>query len=338
MAHRQTHNTTRTAGSTRRSLLAASMALPFVAGPAWSASGEYPDRPIRLVVPLGPGGVSDIMGRLIAEHAGKLLGQPIVVDNRPGAGGVIGSSVVAQAPADGYNLLLGTIGTLAISPSMTAKMPYDADTAFAPVSLLAGSNFAIIANPALPVRNLPELIAYAKERPGKLNYGSAGNGSTLHLGMELLKSMTGIDIVHVPYKSSGQVTAAVLAGEVQIGMPDLPSTLPFVQADKVRLLALTGPKGEATLPGVRTVAQSGVDGFEIVAWLGLMAPAQTPQPIIDKLNQATVAALNSGPMQQSIAKLVAWPMPSTPQEFSRHLRDERAKWDAVVKRSGVRMS
>ena len=146
MVHRQTHNTTRAAGSTRRSVLAASMALPFVAGPAWSASGDYPDRPIRLVVPLGPGGVSDIMGRLIAEHAGKLLGQPIVVDNRPGAGGVIGSSVVAQAPADGYNLLLGTIGTLAISPSMTVKMPYDPDTAFTPISLLAGSNFAIIAN------------------------------------------------------------------------------------------------------------------------------------------------------------------------------------------------
>lgn len=156
--------------------------------------------------------------------------------------------------------------------------------------------------------------------------------------MELLKSRTGIDIVHVPYKSSGQVTAAVLAGEIQIGMPDLPSTLPFVQADKVRLLALTGPKGEAALPGVLTVAQSGVKDFEIVAWLGLMAPANTPQAIIDKLNQATVAALNSDEMQQSLTKLKAWPMPSTPQEFTRHLQGERAKWDAVVKSSGIRMS
>lgn len=338
MAHQLTNNANHPAGPTRRSILAAGMALPFVAGPAWSATENYPDHPIRLVVPLGPGGVSDIVGRLIAEHAGKRLGQPIVVDNRPGAGGVIGSSVVAQATADGYTLLLGTIGTLAISPSMTVKMPYDADTAFTPISLLAGSNFAIIANPALPVRNLQELIAYAKQRPGQLNYGSAGNGSTLHLGMELLKSRTGIDIVHVPYKSSGQVTAAVLAGEIQIGMPDLPSTLPFVQADKVRLLALTGPKGEAALPGVLTVAQSGVKDFEIVAWLGLMAPANTPQAIIDKLNQATVAALNSDEMQQSLTKLKAWPMPSTPQEFTRHLQGERAKWDAVVKSSGIRMS
>lgn len=321
----------------RRSLVAAVLGVPFVSPLAWGATEAFPTKPLRLVVPLAPGGATDTVGRLIADHAGKRLGQPIVVDNRAGAGGIIGSSAVAQAPGDGYTLLFGTIGSLAVSPSMTAQMPYDTDTAFAPVSLATGSHFALICNPSLPISNLQELIAYAKGKSGALSYASAGNGSMLHLGMELLKAMTGIDVVHVPYKSSAQVMVAVMSGEVQMGMPDLPSALPLIRAERVRVLAVTGPKRAASLSNIPTLAEAGVNGFELVSWLGVLAPRATPHHIVHKLNQAVVTALRGDEAQKSLAAMDAWTYASTPDEFDKYLRSERTKWDAIVKRSGVRM-
>lgn len=323
---------------TRRAFVAAALTLPLMPQLAWGATETFPTKPIRLIVPLAPGGATDIVGRLVAEHAGKRLGQAIVVDNRPGAGGIIGSSGVAQAPGDGYTLLFGTIGTLAVSPSMTSQMPYDADRAFSPVSLVSGSHFAMVSNPELPVKNLQELIAYAKSKPGTLSYGSAGNGSMLHLAMEMLKSMSGIDIVHVPYKSSSQVIVAVMSGEVQLGMPDMPSALPLVKSERVRMLAVSGPKRASSLPQIPTIAESGVRGFEVVSWLGVLAPASTPRAVIDKLNQAVVAGLRGEDAQKSLASLDAWTYASSPEEFDKYLRNERIKWDAIVKRSGVRMN
>lgn len=324
-------------GLGRRSLVAATLGLPFSSQLAWGSSDAFPSKPLRLVVPLAPGGATDTVGRLVAEHAGKRLGQPMVVDNRAGAGGIIGSSAVAQASGDGYTLLFGTIGSLAVSPSMTAQMPYDTDTAFAPVSLATGSHFALICNPTLPVNSLQDLVTYAKSKPGALSYASAGNGSMLHLGMEMLKSMTGIDVVHVPYKSSAQVMVAVMSGEVQMGMPDLPSALPLARAERVRVLALTGPKRAPSLPQIPTVAEAGVSGFELVSWLGVLAPASTPRAIVLKLNQAVVSGLRSDEAQKALAGLDAWTYASTPDEFAKYLRSERTKWDSIVKRSGVRM-
>jgi len=323
---------------TRRAFVAAALTAPLMPKLAWGASETFPNKPLRLIVPLAPGGATDIVGRLVAEHAGKRLGQAIVVDNRPGAGGIIGSSAVAQAPGDGYTLLFGTIGTVAVAPSMTSQMPYDADRAFSSVSLVSGSHFALVSNPGLAVKNLQELIAYAKSKPGTLSYGSAGNGSMLHLAMEMLKSMTGIDIVHVPYKSSSQVMVAVMSGEVQLGMPDMPSALPLVKSERVRMLAVTGPKRASSLPQIPTVAESGVSGFEVVSWLGVLAPASTPRPVIDKLNQAVVSGLRGEEAQKSLAALDAWTYASSPEEFDKYVRNERTKWDAIVKRSGVRMN
>jgi tripartite-type tricarboxylate transporter receptor subunit TctC len=327
----------RDGGLRRRQWLAAGAAWACAASTGRAVADSFPSRPLRLVVPLAPGGATDIVGRLLAEHAGRRLGQPIVVDNRPGAGGIIGSAGIAQGPADGYHLLFGTIGTLAVSPSMTAQMPYDADRAFSPVTLATGSHFAVVAHPGLGVQSLQALIARAKEKPGALSYGSAGNGSMLHLGMELLKSLTGIDIVHVPYKSSAQVMVALMSGEVHLGMPDLPSALPQAKAERVRVLAVTGPQRSASLPQVPTMAESGVAGFELVSWLGVLAPAATPRPIVERLNQAMVEALRSDEAQRALVALDAWTYASSPEEFDKFLRAERTKWGAIVQRAGVRM-
>lgn len=314
------------------------LATCFAAAATAAAASEFPSRPIRLVVPLAPGGTTDIVARVVAEHAGRQLGQPIVVDNRPGAGGTIGSHAVASAPADGYTILMGTIGTLAVLPSINRKLPYDSDNAFAPVSLVSGGQFALVVHPSVPATNLQQFVKHVRSHPGALSYGSAGNGSTLHLGMELLKSLTSTDMVHVPYKGSGPMVMALAAGEVKAGLPDVPSALPFIKAGKLRAIAVTGSKRALVAPEIPTVAESGVPDYELVVWLGILAPAGTPKPVIHTLNAAIVHALKDPSVREQLARIDTTVYASSPEEFAAFLKRERAKWDPIVKASGATMN
>jgi tripartite-type tricarboxylate transporter receptor subunit TctC len=300
-------------------------------------ASDFPVRPIRLIAPLAPGGVTDMVARILADRAGRYLGQPMIVENRPGAGGLVGSAAVASAPPDGYTVLMGTIGTLAVSPSMYAKMPYDTDRDIVPVSLVAGGQFVLAVHPSFPARTFEEFIRYAKARPGELNYGSAGNGSTLHLGMELLNTMAGLKISHIPYKGSGPMVAALAGGEIPIGLPDLPSALPFVKSDRLRMLAVTSTVRAAIAPDVPTIAESGLKDYEVVVWLGVLAPAGTPRPIIDKLNDSIVKALRDKDIVDRLAEVDMRIYASTPEDFGKFLKAERAKWDPIVKASGARI-
>lgn len=320
----------------RRHLIAAlaTSALAFLGAPAASAQ-EFPSRPIKLVAPLAPGGATDLVARVLAERAGKILGQPMVVENRPGAGGTVGSALVVQSPPDGHTLLMGTIGTLAISPAMYPKMPYDTDRDLTPVALVAGGQFALVVHPSFPARNFEEFLEQARAQPGKINYGSAGNGSTLHLGMELLASMAGLRLTHVPYKGSGPLVTALAAGEVQVGLPDVPSVMQFVRSGRLRALAVTGMQRDPTLPDVPTVTESGIRGYDVVVWLGVMAPARTPPEIINRLNEAMVRALREPEVSARLKEFGMQVYASSPSEFARFLSAERAKWEPIVKSSGA---
>lgn len=320
----------------RRHLIAAlaTGTLAFLGAPAASAQ-EFPSRPIKLVAPLAPGGATDLVARVLAERAGKILGQPMVVENRPGAGGTVGSALVVQSPPDGHTLLMGTIGTLAISPAMYPKMPYDTDRDLTPVVLVAGGQFALVVHPSFPARNFEEFLEQARAQPGKINYGSAGNGSTLHLGMELLASMAGLQLTHVPYKGSGPLVTALAAGEVQVGLPDVPSVMQFVRSGRLRALAVTGMQRDPTLPDVPTVTESGIRGYDVVVWLGVMAPARTPPEIIKRLNEAMVRALREPEVSARLKEFGMQVYASSPSEFARFLSAERAKWEPIVKSSGA---
>ncbi len=320
----------------RRHLIAAlaTGTLAFLGAPAASAQ-EFPSRPIKLVAPLAPGGATDLVARVLAERAGKILGQPLVVENRPGAGGTVGSALVVQSPPDGHTLLMGTIGTLAISPAMYPKMPYDTDRDLTPVVLVAGGQFALVVHPSFPARNFEEFLEQARAQPGKINYGSAGNGSTLHLGMELLASMAGLQLTHVPYKGSGPLVTALAAGEVQVGLPDVPSVMQFVRSGRLRALAVTGMQRDPTLPDVPTVTESGIRGYDVVVWLGVMAPARTPPEIIKRLNEAMVRALREPEVSARLKEFGMQVYASSPSEFARFLSAERAKWEPIVKSSGA---
>ncbi len=316
----------------------AALAATLAVGLACAASAQdFPTRPIRLIAPLAAGGVTDMAARLLAERAGKYLGQPMVVENRPGAGGLVGSGLVASAPADGYTILMGTIGTLAVSPSMYKKMPYDTDKDLIPVSLVAGGQFALAVHPSLPARSFGEFLEYVKARPGELNYGSAGNGSTLHLGMEMLNSMAGLKITHVPYKGTGPMVAALAGGEIQIGLPDLPSALPFARSDRVRILAVTSGSRAQVMPEIPTIAESGLKDFDVVVWLGVMAPAGTPRVVVEKLNSAIVQALKDKDIADRLAEVDMKVFASSPEQFGTFIKRERAKWDPIVKSSGAQI-
>lgn len=315
----------------RRLLMAAGLAT--VAMPVSSQS--FPSRPLRLVVPLAPGGATDIVSRALADKLGSILGQPVVVENRAGAGGTVGSQAVASATPDGYTLLMGTVGTLAVSPSMYRKLPYDTDRDLTPVTLVSSGNFALVVPPTLAATNLRELIELARSKPGELNYGSAGNGSMLHLGMELFNRGAGLKTTHVPYKSSGQLVTALMASEIQLGLPDLPSVLQQIRAGRLRILAVAGASRDPLLPEVPTIAESGVSNAEISSWLGVMAPASTPEAVLGRLNAAVNQALQAPDLVTRLSEAGMRPAGSSIAEFRSFLASERSKWDGVVKAAGV---
>jgi tripartite-type tricarboxylate transporter receptor subunit TctC len=306
-------------------------------GAASSALAElYPSRPIRLLVPFAPGGGGDVVGRTIAQRLSEQLGKPIVIDNRGGAGGTLGVDLAAKAAPDGYTVLLGNVGPLALSPALYAKLPYDTLRDFAPVSLIASFPNILVANPNLPFKSVQELVAYAKSRPGKLNFASAGSGTSTHLAGELFKSVAGIDVVHVPYKGGAAAITDVIGGQVAYYFGTLPSSLPLARAGKLRALGVTSLQRSPAAPDVPTIAESGYRGFEMAAWYGLLVPAGTPRDIIAKLNAATLATLALPDVKERLAQDGSDPMGSTPTQFGAYIKSEIAKWSGVVRAANIK--
>ena len=278
-----------------------------------------------------------MLARAAAQKLTETLGQAVVVDNRPGAGGNIGAELVAKSPPDGYTLLMGTVGTHAINPSLYPKMPYDHVRDFAPVILVAGVPNVLEINPALPVNSVQELIAYAKANPGKLNFASSGNGTSIHLSGELFKTMTGVQMTHVPYKGSAPALQDLVGGQVQLMFDNLPPSLALIKAGKLKPLAVTSKERAAVLPDVPTLAESGLPGFEASSWFGLLAPAGTPQPVIASLNAEIAKWLATPEAKEKLLAQGAIAVGGTPEDFARHIAAETAKWQKVVKESGAKI-
>ena len=314
-------------------LLGSAAVWPLAARGEDSAAG-YPTRPITLIVPYAPGGGNDVLARAVAEPMGKTLGQPIVVENRGGAGGSIGTRQVAKAAPDGYTLGLGGTGTLAIDPTLYPNVGYDPRKDFAPVGLIATSPLIILVNPSVPAHTVQELIALAKKQ--KLTYASAGRGSGIHLGSVLFAEMAGIELTHVPYRGSAPALTDLLGGHVHIYFSSLPPAIGLVKDGKLRALGVTALKRSAAFPDLPTVAEQGLPGFEAVLHYGIVAPAGTPRPIIDKLNAALRAALTDAAVKKHIATEGAEPLPTTADEYAADIDREESKWSALVKKSGAR--
>jgi len=305
------------------------------------ASG-WPNRPVRIVVPFTPGGTTDILARALAPELGKAFGQTFIVDNKPGAGGNVGADMVAKSPPDGYTLLMGTVGTQAINPSLYPKMPYDAVKDFAPITLMAGVPNVLVVNPAKAAANgitdVKSLIAFAKAHPGRLNMASSGNGTSIHLSGELFKTSTGTYMVHIPYRGSGPALLDLVGGQMDLMFDNLPSALPQIRGGKLTALAVTSGERSVALPDVPTVAEAtGLKGFEASSWFGLFAPAGTPGDIVNRIQQETAKALATPALKERLVAQGAIPGGMSPADFGRFIAAETKKWAAVVKASGAKV-
>lgn len=312
----------------------AGLALAAVAVSA--AAQTYPQKPIRLIIPFPPGGPRDVQARLIGPKLTEAWGQPVVVDNRAGANGIIGIGLGAKAEPDGYTLVMISAG-FAAAPSLYAKLPYDSVRDFAPVAPLTSGPGIVVVNPSLPVRSIRELVAHARSRPGQLFFGSAGNGAPSHLAVELFKSMAGIDLVHVPYKGMAPAITDLIAGRLQLSIPTIPGGLPHAKSGKVRALAVTGPQRSAAAPELPTVAEAGLPGYLATNWYGLVAPARTPRPVVGKLNQEIGRILAIPEVRERLTNIGMEPGSNTPEQFAEFIKSEIAKWAKVVKAAGVRL-
>ena len=294
------------------------------------AAQPYPSRPIRYIVPYAAGGATDIMTRALSPRLSEYLGQQIVVDNRPGAGAIIGTSLLAKATADGYTLMMAEIAHGA-NPALHSKLPYDTERDFAPVTLVALLPTILVVPPSLPVKTVGELIALARSRPGQLNYSSSGIGSANFLAAELFKSETGVDVVHVPYQGGGQAVTALLSGQAQMLFVTIPPALQHVKAGRLRALAVTGSKRVATLPDVPSISEAGLPGLEVYLWVGTLAPAGTPAPIIAKLNGEIVRVLQDPEVRERISNLGAEIVGGGPEQLARYIKAEIARWRKTIK-------
>ena len=312
-----------------RALLPLALAAPLHAQ-------EYPARPIRIIVPFSPGGAVDGPTRVLAQELGKRLKQQVIIDNRPGAGATIGSEAVARAAPDGYTLLLAS-QTNAIAASLYPKLSYQAIDDFAPISLLGREPGVLVVHPSLPAKNVAELIALAKDKPGQLNYASSGNGSGQHLFMAMFAAMSGIQMTHVPYRGSGQATTDMLAGTVPMSLPGLAGMVAHIKAGKLRALATTGHRRAAQLPDVPTLAEAGVSGYSAYVWMGLLAPRGTPPAIIERLQRELVASLAAPEVKQYFAETGMEAVGSSPAEFDAFFREERDRWALIVKQTGAKI-
>ncbi len=320
-------------GIMRMRFLVAVIALAL-AGAAMAQN--YPTKAVRIVVPYPPGGGTDVVARTIAQKMNEMLGQPAIVDNRAGANGIIGTDQVAKAPADGYTVLI-TIASHAINPTLYAKLPYDTLADLAPVSLLAEYPFVITVHPSIPAKTLKDFVAFAKSRPGQLAYASSGNGSGPHLGMELFKSMAGIDMVHVPYKGAGQAMTDLLSGQVPVFLNNFLAAMPMIRAGKLRALAVTSRKRSTAMPELPTVVESGVPDYVVTGWYGMFVPAATPAAVITVLQAAAARALKSKDVSERLSNEAAEIVASTPREFAEFVKVEINKWAVVIRKAQVRL-
>ena len=329
-----------------RRLALASIALPAISLIATSSRAQtaWPSKPVRIVVPFAPGGTTDILARAMAPELSKAFGQQFVVENRAGAGGNIGADLVAKAPNDGYTLLMGTVGTHGINKSLYARMPYDPQKDFAPISLVAGVPNVMVVNTekatARGIQNVADFIRHAKANPGKLNMASSGNGTSIHLAGELFKSMGGVFMTHFPYTGSGPALLALLGGDMDVMFDNLPSSMPHIKAGKLKALAVTSAQRSSALPDVPTVEQAGgavFKGFEASSWFGLLAPAGTAPDTITRVQQETAKALGTPAIKERLQAQGAIPSGNTPQEFARLIDAEIRKWAPVVRNSGAKV-
>ncbi|HOB92470.1 MAG TPA: tripartite tricarboxylate transporter substrate binding protein [Aquabacterium sp.] len=316
----------------RRRALVLSLAL--AAASSAGLAQTWPDRPVKLVVPYAPGGSADIVARLIADEWGKALGKSVFIENKAGAGGNLGVDSVAKSPADGYTIGLQTV-SLAINPSLTAKMPYDTLKDLAPIGMVAASQHVLVVNNALPAKDLKELLALARSKPGKLTYGSAGGGSTFHMSAELFKAMANLAIVHIPYRGGGPALTDTIAGQVDMSFPVLSAAQGHVQAGKLRALGVTGARRSPLLPNVPTLAEAGVPGYGFETWFMVFAPAATPRPVIDRLNATLATVLQTAAVRERMAREGFDPIPSTPAEATARLQAEMPKWARLIKERGI---
>lgn len=318
----------------KRHLLKTTLALAAlaVAGPAALAADAYPSKPIKLIVPFPPGGPADIMGRVAGKILSDKLKQPVIIENRAGAGGNLGTDVIAKAAADGYTIGLSAVSSLAISPGLYAKLPYDVKTDFTPISLVGIAKGAIVAHPSAPYNDLKGLIAYAKAHPGKVSYGSSGIGTANHLAGEYLSAVAGIHLVHVPYKGTSQLTQDLLGGQLPLSVESsLSSAAPNVQSGKLKAIAITAATRTPLLPNVPTVAEQGFPGFDVPTWFGLVGPAKLPKEVLAALNAALVEGLATKDTADRFAQIGAEPAPTTPERFAAYIRAENERWGKVIR-------
>jgi tripartite-type tricarboxylate transporter receptor subunit TctC len=318
-------------------LSARALAVALAVASSVCAAQNYPTRPIRLVITFPPGGTTDFVGRPIAQKLSEYYAQSVVVDNRGGAGGVIATMIVAQAPADGYTLLLGTSAGMLINPLLNSKLPYDAFRDFSPVSRTNINPQALVANIALPASNVKELIAYAKAYPGKLNVASSGIGTPNHLGAEMLKYLAKIDIVHIAYKGGGPAMTDLIGGQVQLQFSSIPTVLTHVKAGRIKILAIGSGQRSPALPDVPTIAEAGVPGYEYTTWYGIFGPRGMQKSVVTQLNDAVLRALASPDVHQRLMSQGAEPAPSSPEELTRYMTQESARWAKLIKAANIKV-
>jgi tripartite-type tricarboxylate transporter receptor subunit TctC len=322
---------------TRRTALATTLGLAAGALPAAAQDGRWPARQVTLIVPFGAGGGTDVLARLLGQHMAAGLGQPVVIDNRPGATGTVGLGMLARARPDGYTIAIAPNGTYAMAPALYPNLPYDPERAFAPIGMLATTPIFVCVRPDAPWRSLADLVAAAKAEPGKLTYASAGAGSTSHIFVELFLEMAGAEMLHVPYRSAAQTATAVMQRETSMSMVDAAVCLPFIRSGELRALAITAPTRSAQAPEVPTVAESGFPGYRASVDFGFFAPAGTPQPVLDRLATAARGALRLPEMQPRLETLAMEAVGGTPAEFAANQAEETKRWAELIRRRGIKL-
>jgi tripartite-type tricarboxylate transporter receptor subunit TctC len=307
----------------------------LLAGPA--AAQSYPNKPIKIIAPFAPGGVADVLARLVGDKLQKSLGQPVIVENRPGAGGNIGADLVAKSAPDGYTLLMSSAGILTINGSIYPKISFDPATAFTPVTLVADMPSVVAVNSSIEAKSLQDFISYAKKNEGNIFFSSPGNGTTPHLGAELFQHRANVKVMHVPYKSGAESIGSVVSGQVTGAIETAASAIPQAKSGKLRILAVAGPSRLPQIPDVPTTNEAGLQDAEVISWFGMVAPAKTPQDIIERLNAETVKALRDPEIVQKLASLGVRPVGNSPAEFDRFIKSERTKWSQIIKQANIKM-